>query len=76
MIMKNEIMIEHAVNTGKVIAGGCTLGGGIYAFISSLDITQATAWASFIAASSTAIYFIISSLYAMWKWYKEARGKK
>lgn len=72
--MDNQHLVDHAINTGKVVGGGVGVGTSTYMTVAHLDIAQATAVAGLAAACMTALYFAVSAGYALWKWRKEANG--
>lgn len=69
-------IIQHAVGVVKVAAGGAGVGGTTYAAVSQMTIEHATQIATFCGAVATAVYFTVASLYALWKWFKDATTPK
>ncbi len=69
----SQQIADHISNMAKVTTGGGVTAAATYV---SVDwMTQATEYATLAAAVTTTIYFIISSLYALYKWRKEVNGK-
>ncbi len=71
---------EHIKGMGQVVSGGVATAtgsgtaGAAYAVSHGMTIEQAIQYATLAASVMTFLYFGVSTAYAGWKWYKEAKN--